>query len=76
MGIASMSWAIRATSVCSELAGGKKVWEKSLTKDLGGSQPRWDYTESPLVDGDKVVVTLGGAKGAIAALDKKTGEES
>jgi len=60
--------------VCLELAGGKKVWEKSLTKDLGGSQPRWDYTESPLVDGDKVVVTPGGPKGAIAALDKKNGE--
>jgi outer membrane protein assembly factor BamB len=60
--------------VCLELADGKKVWEKSLTKDLSGNQPNWDYTESPLVDGDKVVVTPGGAKGAIAALDKKTGD--
>jgi hypothetical protein len=25
------------------------------------------------VDGDKVVVTPGGSKGAVAALDKKTG---
>jgi hypothetical protein len=60
--------------VCLELAGGKKVWEKSLVKDLGGTQPRWDYCESPLVDGDRVVVTPGGSKGAIAALDKKTGD--
>lgn len=35
--------------------------------------PNWGYTESPTVDGDKVLVTPGGSKGAIVALDKKTG---
>jgi outer membrane protein assembly factor BamB len=60
--------------VCLQLANGKKVWEKSLTADLGGSVPWWGYCESPLIDGDRVVVTPGGGKGAVAALDKKTGE--
>jgi outer membrane protein assembly factor BamB len=60
--------------VCCKTAGGEKVWEKSLTKDLGGGIPQWGYTESPLVDGDQVVCTPGGAKGAVAALNKKTGE--
>ena len=32
------------------------------------------YTESPLVDGDKVIVTPGGSKGTIVALNKKSGE--
>ncbi len=59
--------------VCLKLADGTRVWEKSLTKDLGGGRPVWGYTESPLVDGDKVLVTPGGAKGTVAALDKKTG---
>jgi outer membrane protein assembly factor BamB len=60
--------------VCLEVANGHKVWEKSLVTDLGGGLPGWGYCESPLIDGDKVVVTPGGGKGAIAALDKKTGD--
>jgi outer membrane protein assembly factor BamB len=54
---------------------GKPLWSKDLVKDLGGKIPGWGYSESPLVDGDKIVVTPGGALGAIAAFDKKTGKE-
>ena len=35
----------------------------------------WRYTESPLVDGDWVVVTPGAPEAALVALDKMTGEE-
>ena len=34
----------------------------------------WGYSESPLVDGDRVICTPGGPKGTLAALDRKTGE--
>lgn len=53
---------------------GKKVWSKSMG-DMGGEIPMWGYSESPLVDGDLVICTPGGQQGAIAALDKKTGEK-
>jgi len=33
----------------------------------------WGYAESPLVDGDKIVVTPGGPDGTIVALNKNTG---
>lgn len=59
--------------VCLEAATGKEVWKKSFGKDFGGSGGGWNYTESPLVDGNKVIVTPGGKNGAIVALDKKTG---
>ena len=59
--------------VCFEAAGGKEVWRKDLVDDLGGTLPTWGYAESPLVDGDNVIVTPGGEKGAVAALNKKTG---
>ena len=60
--------------VCLEAAAGKIVWQKNLRKDLGGDMMSgWGYSESPLIDGDKVVCTPGGSKGAVAALDKKTG---
>jgi outer membrane protein assembly factor BamB len=34
----------------------------------------WSYRESPLVDGDRVIVTPGGADAILAALNKLTGE--
>lgn len=55
------------------VADGKVLWQQSMI-DLGGKRPTWGYTESVLVDGDQVVCTPGGAKGALAALDKKTGK--
>jgi outer membrane protein assembly factor BamB len=60
--------------VCVKSASGEKVWQKSLTKDLGGKIPTWGYSESPLVDGDQVVCTPGGSNGAVAAFNKKNGE--
>jgi outer membrane protein assembly factor BamB len=54
---------------------GKQAWSKNFGKDLGGKlMSGWGYSESPLVDGDKVICSPGGAKGTLAALDKKTGE--
>ena len=58
---------------CLKTADGSVVWSKDLTKDFGGKRPEWGFSESALIDGDKIICTPGGAKGAIAALDKKTG---
>jgi outer membrane protein assembly factor BamB len=55
-------------------ADGKEVWRKNMKNDFGGKQMSgWGYAESPLVDGDMLLVTPGG-KGAMVALDKKNGE--
>ena len=62
----------QGTLVCCDAAGGKLLWKKTM-KELGGKVPGWGYTESPLVDGKLVLCTPGGAQGAIAALDKMTG---
>ncbi len=61
--------------VCVQAADGKEVWRKNFGKDFGGRMMSgWKYSESPLVDGDKLVCTPGGDKAAMAALNKKTGE--
>jgi outer membrane protein assembly factor BamB len=60
--------------VCVERGGGKPVWSLSLTKDLGGELPTWGYTESPLVDGDRLIVSPGGGEGGVVALNKKDGK--
>ena len=59
--------------VCLDAATGKERWRKNLGTDFGGKYSGWNYTESPLVDGNKVLFTPGGKKGAIVALDKKSG---
>jgi len=60
--------------VCVESATGKERWRKSLTRDFGGAMMSgWRYSESPLVDGDRVLCTPGGTKGTVVALNKKTG---
>jgi len=60
--------------VCVEAEGGKVKWQKSLQRDFGGKRPGWWWSESPLLDGDLVVCTPGGSKGAVVALKKETGE--
>jgi outer membrane protein assembly factor BamB len=59
--------------VCLETATGKIRWQKSVRKDFGGQPGVWAYSESPLVDGDRVIVTPGGAQATLLALNKKTG---
>jgi outer membrane protein assembly factor BamB len=60
--------------ICVNAADGKILWSKDFVKDFGGNNPRWAYAESPLVDGNQVVVTPGGPQGAIVAFNKRTGE--
>lgn len=62
--------------VCLETKTGRENWRKNLQKDFAGKMMSgWGYSESPLVDGDRVVVTPGGKDGAMVALDRKTGKE-
>ena len=58
---------------CLEAKSGKIRWQKSIRKEFDGQPGEWAYAESPLVDGDVVVVTPGGAQATIVALNKKTG---
>src|SRR5258706_486105 len=59
--------------VCVETATGKERWRKEYVKDFDSKLPDWGFAESPLVDGDRVMLTPGGNQGAVVALDKKTG---
>ncbi len=54
---------------------GKIVWSKNFKTDFGGAvMSQWGFSESPLVDGDKLICTPGGKDALIVALNKKTGE--
>ncbi|MFN4258964.1 MAG: PQQ-binding-like beta-propeller repeat protein [Gemmataceae bacterium] len=61
--------------VCLEVATGNIVWQKNMPKEFGGRMMSgWGYSESPLIDGDKVIATPGGKEATLVALHKKTGD--
>ncbi len=59
--------------VCLETATGKKVWGLNYTEKFGSTNPMWAFSESPLIDGDRIVINPGGKGAGIVALNKTTG---
>jgi outer membrane protein assembly factor BamB len=53
---------------------GSVVWQRNILRDFSGQNISWLISESPLVDGDKVIVTPGGRGAGMVALDKTTGK--
>ncbi len=51
--------------VCLAAATGKVQWKKSFRDDFGGKPGVWAYAESPLIDGNTLVCTPGGADATI-----------
>ena len=61
--------------LCLEAASGKELWRKDFKDDFDGRMMSgWGYSESPLIDGPKLICTPGGKDTALVALDKKTGK--
>lgn len=58
--------------VCWNIQDGRILWHK-VASEIGGIEPDWGYSSSPLVFGNKVIVQVGG-KALSAAYDKFTGE--
>jgi outer membrane protein assembly factor BamB len=59
---------------CLRVADGTRVWQRNILRDFDASNINWLISESPLVDGGRVVVTPGGSDGGMVALDKMTGK--
>jgi len=60
---------------CLRERDGSRLWGKNILKEYGGSNPKWLISESPLVDGNRLIVSPGGNGAGIVALDKLTGSE-
>ena len=60
--------------LCAESATGKEIWRKNYAADFGGKMMSgWGFSESVLVDGDRVICTPGSQEAMLAALDRRTG---
>jgi outer membrane protein assembly factor BamB len=60
--------------ICCDASTGVERWRKNFQKDFGGRSGGWQYTESPLIDGDRLVCTPGGNDATMVALNKFTGD--
>jgi outer membrane protein assembly factor BamB len=61
------------TLVCLNTATGKLVWSQNLVQSYGGAALKWGFSESPLIDGDRVVVMPGGPGASVVSLNKFNG---
>lgn len=61
---------------CLDAATGKVLWSRDVVKDFKGRIPTWGHSCSPLVDGDRLLVQVGGQPEAcLVALERTTGKE-
>ncbi len=60
--------------ICVNATDGKKVWQVDYQNDFDGKVPTWGYTDSPLIDGDKLICAPEAGKAALVALNKDTGK--
>jgi outer membrane protein assembly factor BamB len=61
---------------CLDAASGKMLWKKQPGVDYKIRLPIWGIAAAPLIDGELVIVQVGGEEGAcLMAFDKKTGAE-
>lgn len=58
-----------------DLRTGRRLWSRNVLRDNQSSEPEWGVAISPLVHGNRVIVSAGGPSGrALVAYDRATGE--
>jgi len=59
---------------CHDLKTGEEKWQVHYKKDFAGNKPEWGFSASPLVFKDSLICLPSSKKGAMIALDLKTGK--
>lgn len=59
---------------CLRESDGKKVWSVDMPTRYGGRVLTWGYCETPVIDGDVIYCTPGGARNNLLALNRHNGE--
>ncbi len=60
--------------VCLDRITGELRWKRNLVKEDGAEVPAWYAGQCPLVDGDKLILGVGGSDALVMALNYQTGE--
>lgn len=59
--------------VCLDPATGREIWAVDVAERFAAGNIEWGRSESLLVDRNRVIVTVGGERALVAALDARTG---
>lgn len=59
---------------CLRVQDGSTVWQRNILKDFGARNIPWLISESPLIDGNNVIVTPGGRNAGVVALERLSGK--
>lgn len=57
----------------SDASTGTRLWSRKLPAEFATEPPVWGYAAHPLLDGDRLIVPVGGTNSAIVAFHKDTG---
>jgi len=60
--------------VCLDEKNPDVIWKRNIFEDFESKNINWGFNESPLIIEDKIIVTPGGEKHNVVALNKNTGE--
>jgi outer membrane protein assembly factor BamB/enterochelin esterase-like enzyme len=59
--------------VALDLATGEELWSHHLKNELEAPEPFWGFSSSPLFEGGRVLLQVGGEVGTLAAFESETG---
>jgi len=59
--------------VCMDAINGNIKWTKDVVKEYGGRVITWGFNETPVIEGDIIYLTPGGAEHGVIALTRKNG---
>lgn len=64
----------QGVAFCMETETGDVIWSIDMFEKFGAQKTSWGIAESPLLDGDRIILTPGGVENNVVALDRFTGE--
>ncbi|MBM3968629.1 MAG: pyrrolo-quinoline quinone [Planctomycetes bacterium] len=60
---------------CFNETSGDVLWQKTFVVDFGTRLPTWGMVHAPLIDGNQVIILVGGQNALVVSFDKVTGQE-
>ena len=64
----------QGVAFCMDTKNGEVRWSCDMFEKFGAQETAWGIAESPLLDGDRIIITPGGAEHNVVALDRFSGE--
>ncbi|HLH56840.1 MAG TPA: PQQ-binding-like beta-propeller repeat protein [Verrucomicrobiae bacterium] len=61
--------------LCLRADNGQVIWHRSFPEEYKAKPPVWGWAAHPLLDGDRLICTVGASNAAVVAFQKDTGKE-